>query len=902
MIKPIHLLSAIGFLMSSLAIHASNPVTYDTSKWTIHSAFENQPRKILDTPDVTYFLVHQHLYSLDAKCKNSSNLASGAIFMFDKKNPEAGMQDLANIAHFSGFDIQLLNYNTVTGELVIAYRDGGVDFISKDKKTTYIDDIKNRILPGATEITAINFDQKTGDTWFGTKRGFVHLDAATHEVIHSPQWDDAVTDITPVGDNVIAAVGKQILIASGNSNLALRASYAPAKLSGTTSNIGTIAFLMPLGNKSFATINTSGLLHKYYSDGTSWNVTHEANTDALSTKYQPSQLSSNYVINDVEHTVTPTSEGYYIGSTDYAYIVKKPDTPDGDASVYRITLPAEGKNVFNGSYDLETFWFFGGPRKFVSRELHDSEWSDIIQTPPFNAPLTSRDSFFFYSPTQGLVMVNRNPQRLDLLTAQTKSALIATYKNGKWTDKSPIYNRAYLSETNSSAATAVNNCTNMNKWPVGNPNGAFLDPINPNVVHLGSLWEGFASVYIDDPKKNPHKVVHKAEGSFSSFKASQILDILNSNYWVTPISAAGSDANGVIWFYHDKSQNSFDYGKGANLLFFYSEPGDREAKMSVEDPKAVREPFAWKRYEVKANLKPDYWDIALPLCHASNQNKLIHTNFEGDYDEGNVIRIIDHNGTISDTSDDKVEIIKYFRLPNGALYPPTEIHDIKENPINGDIAFTGFINTFIVNLKDPIVDGVIDAHNITFTGETGMEVEFRPSAKSNYALYDDYGRLWVTTPYNGVMGVSADGKSIIANFNSQNSPIGSNDVRGLGWNPETKSLFISAQDVVCEVRIDDPASTGASGDASIDAPCAVPENVMPEFGGMVAFHNIPTGVALRIRDSKGNTVREIESTFTGIAHWDLLDTEGKLVKSDRYTVTDASGNNTFEPIILPVIR
>lgn len=75
-----------------------------------------------------------------------------------------------------------------------------------------------------------------------------------------------------------------------------------------------------------------------------------------------------------------------------------------------------------------------------------------------------------------------------------------------------------------------------------------------------------------------------------------------------------------------------------------------------------------------------------------------------------------------------------------------------------------------------------------------------------------------------------------------------------------------------------------------------------DFGGTVAFHNIPSGVALRVRDSKGTTVRELDAAEEGaLAYWDLLDGDGQMVPSGLYSVSDASGLCDFV-IYIPVSR
>lgn len=877
-------------LIAAVPAFASHKVTYG-SEWTIHSAFNNQVRKIIDSPDKTFFFVHQRLYNSATNKFTVNNDGyysnpSGAIFYYDKNNPSPGLQDLAHSARISGFDMRLVNYNPGTKTLVIAYEDGGIDVISSDFKVTYIDDLKKRVMPGATTISSINFDPLNGDIWLGTQAGFAKIELTTLSVTLAPQWNEAVTDIVPVGDKVICAIGAKVYQAPRTANLSMRESFTDTGISvATTNNI------MSLSATTFATIATSGTIYTVSWDGTKW-----VKTDGPASGN--SAMQTNSVVNASDHTVTPTEKGFYIAYSNKAFSIERPVNNGTSATVTQITLPAGG-TIYNASYDLKNFWFYTDPRTFVQKSLtkgsngNADKWENLTDLVPAT-PLTAKDSYLLYSPSQGLVVLNRHPQTITEYYNPIENTLVATYRDGKWKNVSPCYNPPYITDTNQAAKTAMNTMINQNKWIVSTPLGAIIDPLNPDVLFVGSNLEGMAAIYLDDPRKNPFIIVRDTGTDMDDFNSHHFLETNTNWASVMPVTPLGHDTDNVLWFYYNSCQSNIN---GKNIVLYAIQPEGREEQLKSNDGYSS-DHLNIKKIVVPSSMGVNFWSLGTTLRHPSNKNKLITARKGGDAG-GLCVHVFDHKGTLDDPSDDSLVSIYKLRTPGG-LVIANDIHQITENPITGDIFISAFQNTYVINLKDPIVNGTIAARTITFTGEDNLMSDVFPMMRSNFVDFDEYGRIWVPTRDYGLVCLSPDGKQVIATYNASNSPIGFDDIHSVGWNPDTKSLFVSANNVVCEVKVDTPAAFVNSNDPL--QPFAVPQAVTNDFSGTLAIHNVPSGLILRVRTPDGKTITSLDAPINGVAYWNLLDNEGNSVPSGSYTIEDASTHNLITPIIVPVVR
>lgn len=882
MYKSIRFFLTLLLLLAIFPAFASNKVTYG-DEWTIHTAFDNKVRKIIDASDRTFFFVHQRIYNRAANGYsvgdlNYYNAPTGGLFYYDKNQPAKEIQDYAKLARLSGFDMRLVNYCPSTKTLVIAYEDGGIDVVDSNHQVRYLDYVKKRLMPGGALISAINFDDK-GDIWISTGAGFVHFDATSLNALQAPQWSDAVSDIAPVGDNVICAIGTALYGAPASSNLSMRNSYTRLNLSNAS--IGTILNIMPLG-KAFAIINTAGQIFTFTPTATGW-------TTSGATATGNSTMSQYHVVNASDHTVTPTAKGFYVATASAAYSLEKPAQAGAAPVVERISLPS-GSTIYNASYDLNSFWFFMNPRNFENKTRNASAWTNNLSLSP-NSPLNCYDAFIVNSESEGVILTNRHPQVMTNYTDNFQNVTIASYKNGKWRNLAPAYNPAQVTTTNTSAQSTMQSRINGNRWITGAPQGVIVDPVNPNVLWIGSMREGIAGVYLDDPTKNPHIINSSYYTDLSDFNPNQAL--IPSQGWLPQLTSAvslGADKDNTLWFFYnatlipDHKTNMVLYGI------------TREAREEAIKAGALNKKVEVKEVIIPSNFKDYFWQLGTVLT--KNPNKFV-TNVKAGDVNGLCVHIYDNNGTPFDPSDDTITPIYHFRV-DGAEFTANDIHQIVENPVTGEVIVCAQFQTYVFNPNDPIVNGAIDAHFVNFTGEGGLSSEACPNLVSNFISFDEYGRMWIPTHDYGLVGLSPDTKEVIARYDATNSPLGYADVHSVGWNKQSKTLMVSANNVVAEVKVDKPGSV--LGITNALSPIVSPSAVGKDFAGTVAIHNLPANSVLKVRDSKGTTVCQLEADNDGVAFWNLLDEKGNRVPSDSYSIVDASTQNAFDPISLPVIR
>lgn len=855
---------------------ASAPRGKSNPKVKIHTAFHDMPRKVMDTPDYTYFFVHQHTYATK-QFQGYFSTPSGGILFVDKNNTSTDIHDLAQAAPLSGADMRMASADPASGLLVIAYNDGGVDLVTPGRKVTYIDRLKLSNTPGTAIINGISFDPATHDVWISTRTGFLKIEYSSLAPDLMADWGDTVTDICPVGDKVVAVINDRICEAP-IAEAVYRGSFK--EIPGVTSGKPTI--LMPLSPNHFAYLAANGQISMVTHANNKWTRSNAGNAG------NAVQNAQYVVVNPVEQAVSLTSEGYYIATPTTAHLLSRPTDAASAPSVRTVALPS-GATLYNSSYDLSTFWFFYDKGSFCSRTLSGSEWSEP-QVFAHNGPQTSKNTYFRYSPKYGLVMTNRSHGPLSNNLDDVSPALVSAFKNGKWSNKSPIYFTPYRAQENNDALVSFN--TYKLNYPVSDPLGFSIDPLFPDVAFVGSTRNGIAGFYLDDPHKNPFLFRCSNDTRFNGFDREFPF---GASTWDThsAVVILGYDVRGNLWAYRTTAlSNIHPY---TDLTLYVWTP---EARRNALENDNTASPLGLKEYLLQTETYAGYWVNGLALQNPANSTKLILTSQGGDSFGAN-IRIVDTKGTVDNTADDEITCIRKFRANTGALYDYISTYSLSENPVTGDVVVSGFNNVFIFNPGDPVVNGVIDARMITLRASDGTPAEFIASLSVASSAFDEYGRLWIGTNGNGIIGVEPDGTTVFAHYTDENSDIPSNSVGGIGWNPDTKTLFASCDNTVAELTVDLPATAPSAFDT--ETPYLYPAHVTADFGGTVAVRNAE-GLALRVIDSKGRTIRTLDPAVNGTAFWDLLDDDSRTVPSGLYYIEDATGTFAFPRLALPVTR
>lgn len=874
------IIATICLLAIAPVAQASRPVAADPN-WIFHSSFDNMPRKIIDTPDAVYFFVHQRYYNTSTFNAYFS-IPTGAIFKLDKSNTAAGLQDMHKTIPFSGTDMRLFEVDPETGLMVIAYTDGGIDLVTKDGKVTYISEIKNRTFPGSWVINSISFDPTSHNVWIGTGAGFMHISSSTLAPVQAPEWNEAVSDICPVGQKIVAIIGNNIYEAPAGSNIARRDSYTA--IAGISTAVPLR--LMPLSANHFAYLTNNGSIQLATFANNKWS--RKQLLAATSAMLQAPEIT---VADRLDHAIGRTANGYYISGLRTAYLISRPTDSSAAPGYTKVTLPTDA-TLYSASYDTSDYWYYRDRGQFVNRKTTGSSWTDPTGVYRTTSPLTCKDVTFAYSPVAGFIAVNCDPDMRANSTDGTFPPLPASYRNGVWNNLAPTYNTPYLIEEQPSYTATLNSL--LWRFPVEGPRGFCIDPLFPEIAHMGSTWEGMAAMNMADPKKFP--IINVTPGDNLS-KLPSRTEITKSTWGTyTGIYCAGFDTKNNLWMLKSEMSNP-DASKHTHYTLLYWTPEARREALLNSDASLGDK---WGKIDISAKTNAEFWMWGQALAHSSNQNKILFSIHGSPADQsGRPIFIYDYNGTLENTSDDKMVSFSKFQLPSGETSGIMYMNDMVENPLTGEVVACTANGTFIFNPATPLKSGAMPARSLIQDSDFGVGYDIISPFVSTTACYDEYNRLWIAGNNGGVIGMSADHKNIIAHFDTRNSPIPSDNIYGIGWNPETKTLFISTDMGIVEVRVDNHMSAVSS---EHQQPFLTPDNVNPEYAGTVAIHSLPAGVNVKVTDMAGKTVAVLPEPESGVTYWNLLDNKGHRVPTGRYNITDASGNNRISPMSVVVTK
>ena len=129
------------------------------AEWRLHPSFDRTPVRIIDTPENTYFLVHQQIYN---KAYGGYDFPSLTLFRYDKNAADRGITPLVHDVSLSSADMRLAAYSPAGHFVIVAYGDGTMDIVDADGRVTVIDDLEKSSAPAET------FSVSKKRVWGGT--------------------------------------------------------------------------------------------------------------------------------------------------------------------------------------------------------------------------------------------------------------------------------------------------------------------------------------------------------------------------------------------------------------------------------------------------------------------------------------------------------------------------------------------------------------------------------------------------------------------------------------------------------------------------------------------------------------------------------------------------------------
>lgn len=867
----------------SIKMHAQStdvPATANSS-WKTHTAFDGQISKIIEGDRYVYVFAHQAFYH-----KDSSNLFGtprGTVLYIDKQNLAKGVRGLFDVYPASGADVRILDYNPRTKNLWICYDDGGIDVFEEESTSMYsIKHMKMPTMSSFGSMGTISFDLEN-DTWIAMDRGYVRIDGEKFEVKERGYFGIAVESICRVGERVVAIMDNAIYETSENTDRSsLTAFHKHDELNCTSINR-----IMPISSESFATlIDGSKLSLASWNNG---NIVMETKVNDASISNQlctntgsiwdgNSPCIRHAVANQYENNFMPIQDGYFVFGTKSAYYI--PMDSAAHAGMISYELPVTSPRYI-GTEDFNDFWFYEKRQGFYSRSVdNNNSWSAIDDKIQWKGPVGMELTVMDYSPEVGVMVMNQNSTPIHYnLTYGQSPMLLSGYKSGVWTNYSPIYGTPESLTGNQSLTNLFKNERSY-PYPLRHPSGFVVDPLHPEYVIVSSLDGGIIAM-------NTHNV----EGQIMRFTDSKDGYKAFPGYMENfPLSSGGNrdslseiigvDDNNVIWA---SNLDIFHWveDKGGVMLMYWT-PNSRNQAMEKQDVSVAEN---WKRLFFRIDDLKDPLSVrcgnGAALKHPKNKNKIAvisnQTNRKG-------IVVCDHNGTLEDTSDDKGIIIYKVKIPEGLMQYEGWIMDVAEDPLTGNLWMSFDSKLVSIDLSKPVKDGVAEGESLYVTNMDGSRESTVMSDMVHCIAFDEYNRMWVGTGWSGVYGISTDRKKVFAHYDISNSPLKSNQIDGLCWDPESHELMIGSDMGLLSVKPDKAGSTVQG----IINPMAYPVNVLPEYKGTVKFVNLPVQTVLTVCDGTGRHIKQLPAVDNGQTIWDVCDADGQPVSQGVYTVRDVA--------------
>ena len=212
------------------------------------------------------------------------------------------------------------------------------------------------------------------------------------------------------------------------------------------------------------------------------------------------------------------------------------------------------------------------------------------------------------------------------------------------------------------------------------------------------------------------------------------------------------------------------------------------------------------------------------------------------------------------------------------------IMEVAEDPLTGNLWMSFDSKLVSIDLTKPVKNGIAEGEPLYVTNMDGSRESTVMSDMVHCIAFDEYNRMWVGTGDSGVYGISTDRKKVFAHYDMSNSPLKSNQIDGLCWDPESKELMIGSNMGLLSVKPDKAGSTVQG----IVNPMAYPVNVLPEYKGTVKFVNLPVQTVLTVCDGTGRHIKQLPAVDNGQTTWDVCDADGQPVSQGVYTVRDVA--------------
>lgn len=557
----------------------------------------------------------------------------------------------------------------------------------------------------------------------------------------------------------------------------------------------------------------------------------------------------NILLKGMINAFEPVSDGLLVsGPSDVWHY-----STDGRVDHYVKDPSLAGKMTVKGERDSFLVDFGMNGVKKYEPVAGSSTWKDANETILPIASNTYKSTSMAYSDKYGMLVRNHgNDYNFTSIEPSTPD-YISGLKGMEWTSYSP----AALDPGNQALS-------------VGNPNGIAFDPDNKDVVYCASVLDGILALNLADISKSYRigRTNDSAMGMPGYIGAIHPGDML-AHY--APLTDPVFDSNGNLWTLY------FDIDRNHPQLWYWTADA-RKGTTSQSDFK----PFGKWVFDKHAG---SVVGRVIPLSTQGSRNIIVVA-----IRENNVMKVIDHNGTLDNRDDDKeYTFTSNIYDQDGNVVDCGYYSAFYEDPSTGYLWVGAARGVFYFNPREMSAGGDTRVNRVKVARNDGTSLAdyLLDGVDVNVIAADGKGRKWFATNGGGLVCTSANGAEIIKTYTAENSLLPGNTVYGLCYNPENNSMMISTDSGLAELFLSNTSVETEENDK--DSVVIYPNPVRPDYYGYINIEGVEEGALVKIADSAGNIIKELGFAADGTIRWDGTNYNNKRVRSGVYYVLASGG-------------
>jgi hypothetical protein len=245
------------------------------------------------------------------------------------------------------------------------------------------------------------------------------------------------------------------------------------------------------------------------------------------------------------------------------------------------------------------------------------------------------------------------------------------------------------------------------------------------------------------------------------------------------------------------------------------------------------------------------------------------------------VLVFDDKGTLDDASDDAAHYFPSFKSASGSAVDASAYYCMVED-LKGEIWIGTNKGPIICSMPTRAVENPDNLYctQIVRVDETDSEQRYYfLNGEEVHAMAVDGGnRKWIGTTGSGVFLVSPDGSETLLHFNTDNSPLYSNNILSIAINHQTGEVFFGTDMGLISYR----GEATAAGEHYSDV-YAWPNPVRLAVDAQVIITGLVADSNVKITDVSGNLIYQGRSAGGQMA-WDCRNRSGNRVATGIYIV------------------